>query len=61
MDGIYLPGWFTCTKWDDADTRKKKCSSMTFQEAKSFFSQQAAVLSQRRFQIASYVLDVSLL
>jgi len=59
-DGVYLPGWFICTKWDDADTRKKHCSPMTLQEAKTFFSRQAAALSQGGFQIESYVLDASL-
>lgn len=59
-DGIYLAGWFTCTKWDDADSRKKQCSPMTLEEAKNRFSLQAIGLSGGGFQIKSYVLDVSL-
>ncbi|PYT57412.1 MAG: hypothetical protein DMG35_20320 [Acidobacteria bacterium] len=59
-DGIYLAGWFTCTKWDDTDNRKNQCSPMNLAEAKDFFSQQATALSGGGFQIESYVLDVSL-
>jgi hypothetical protein len=59
-DGIYLAGWFSCTKWDDTDNRKNQCSPMNLAEARKFFSQQATTLSQGGFQIESYVLDASL-
>lgn len=59
-DGIYLAGWFTCTKWDATDKRKNQCSPMLLAEAKKFFSQQATAMSGDGFQIEGYVLDVSL-
>jgi hypothetical protein len=59
-DGIYLVGWFSCPKWDDADSRKKQCSAMTLSEAKSFLAKQAEALSGSGVQIESHVLDVSL-
>ena len=59
-DGIYLVGWFSCPKWDDTDSRKKQCSTMTLSEAKSFLAKQAEALSGSGVQIESHVLDVSL-
>jgi hypothetical protein len=58
-DGIYLVGWFTSTKWDDADSRQKHCCRMTLPEAIELFSQQSTALSQGGFQIESYLLDAS--
>jgi hypothetical protein len=59
-DGIYLVGWFSCTKWADSDPRKKECPRISLSEAKERFSQQAIALSMDGYNISSYVLDVSL-
>jgi hypothetical protein len=59
-NGLYLVAWFSCTKWSDADSRKKQCSLMPLPDARDFFSQQATTLSTSGSWIRSYVLDASL-
>jgi len=58
--GIYLVGWFSCPGWDLKDSRRKKCSRMSLEEAKEFFAGQAAALSVDGYAIKSYVLNLSL-
>ena len=59
-NGLYLVAWFSCTKWSDADPRKRTCSPMSLPDARDSFSQQASALSTGGFWVRSYVLDASL-
>lgn len=59
-NGIYLVGWFSCPGWDHKDSRKRKCSRMSLDEAKKFFAKQASDLSIDDYTIKSYVLNLSL-
>jgi hypothetical protein len=59
-DGIYMVGWFSCTKWSDEDHRKRRRSRMSLEEAKAFFRKQAIDLSNTDYNLRSYVLDISL-
>jgi hypothetical protein len=59
-NGLYLAAWFTCAKWDDADSRNKHLSPMSLSDARQFFSRQAMVVSTPTISIRSYVLDASL-
>lgn len=58
--GIYLTGWFSCAKWDDADIKKSRCLNLSLSEIKAALDQQARELSSDGYSIRSYVLDVSL-
>jgi len=58
--GIYLIGWFSGVKWKDQDPRKKQCPTISIEEARRRFSEQAKKLSLNGFDIKSYVLDCSL-
>jgi hypothetical protein len=58
--GIYLVGWFSSTKWKSSDSRQKRITGVTVEDAKRRLSQQAAELSTGGFDIRSYVLSVSL-
>jgi len=60
-NGIYLVGWFTGARWRDTDRRKGQCPRMTLSEAKEWFGQQAAELSEDSYLIRSYILELSLL
>jgi hypothetical protein len=59
-NGIYLVGWFSCSSWDRKDSRRRKCSRMSLDEAKEFFVEQAKGLSADGYAIKSYVLNLSL-
>lgn len=57
QSGIYLVGWFSCPKWDDGDSRKKQCPSMSLKDAQLRLERQARELSTGAYDIRSYVLD----
>ena len=59
-NGLYLVAWFSCTKWSEADSRKRHLSLRPLREARDCFSEQATTLSAGGFWIRSYVLDASL-
>jgi len=59
-DGIYLVGWFSCSKWDDTDHRKKQAPSILLSDAAKTLADQALKLSTEGYLIKSYVLDVAL-
>jgi hypothetical protein len=59
-NGLYLPVWFSSTKWSDTDPRKRQCARMSLNEAREFFARQAVELSAGGYYIRSYVLDASL-
>lgn len=60
QSGIYLVGWFSCAKWDDKDSRKTQCPSMSMNDARSRLEQQANELSTGAYDVRTYVLDCSL-
>jgi hypothetical protein len=59
-NGLYLVAWFSCAKWSENDSRKKRCSPLSLSEATDSVSRQAATLSSDNVQIRSYILDASL-
>ena len=59
-DGIYLVGWFACSKWTDDDSRKKKCRNVPVQALRESLEHQARELSVDGYNLKSYVLDASL-
>ncbi|MFZ2008650.1 MAG: hypothetical protein WAU76_01475, partial [Candidatus Sulfotelmatobacter sp.] len=59
-NGLYLVGWFSSPRWDEEDYRKKNIPNMSLEDARRFFSQQAADLSTDGYLIESYVLNLSL-
>jgi hypothetical protein len=60
QSGIYLVGWFSCAKWDDKDSRKTQCPSMSMNDARSRLEQQANELSTGAYDVRTYVLDCGL-
>jgi len=58
--GLYLVVWFLCSKWRDDEYRKRQTPSWTVQEASTFFTRQAEVLSQPGELLRSFVLDAAL-
>jgi len=58
QDGLYLVGWFSCSKWDDG--RQKFAPKMSVDKAKDFFNRQAAELSQDGLNVRAVVLDTAL-
>ena len=60
QSGIYLVGWFSCPKWDDGDSRKKQCPSMSLKDAQLRLERQARELSTGAYDIRSYVLDCTM-
>jgi len=59
-NGIFLVGWFLGGSWDDADSRKKSSPKISIREARQLFSSQAHDLSQKGFQVVSFVMDTSI-
>jgi hypothetical protein len=58
--GLYLIGWFNCSKWDQADHRCKDSPKYSLSEAKTRFANQAASLCTEEILIKSYVLNLSI-
>jgi len=60
--GLYLVGWFLCSKWDDNHYQKKDSLKLNFsiKEAQAFFDQQATDLSCDPIHIQAFVLDTGL-
>ena len=58
-NGIYLVGWFLCSKWT-RDYHARKCPRISIAQADEQFAQQAIDLSTNGYQIKSYILDLSL-
>jgi len=60
--GIYLIGWFNCDKWNDPkDSRHKKTSKLSLEQAQDKFAKQAQELSSKTsFRVNSIVLDTRL-
>jgi hypothetical protein len=60
QSGLYLVGWFSCTKWKEDDPRKQQCPHMSIVKAKEQLAEQAASLSKDGVDIRCYVLDLAL-
>lgn len=60
--GLYLVGWFLCSKWDGGHYQKKDTLKLNLssKEAQAFFDQQAADLSCDPIHIQAFVLDAGL-
>ncbi len=60
--GLYLVGWFLCSKWDSGHYQKKDTLklNLSIQEARAFFDQQATDLSCDSIYIQAFVLDAGL-
>jgi hypothetical protein len=58
--GLYLVGWFLCTKWMKEDYRKDQTPNWTIDEARRFFSKQACDLSVNGLTLKAFVLDTGL-
>jgi hypothetical protein len=57
--GIYLVGWFGKSRWDDRDSRKKKCRKCSIDEARNHFRAQAIDIPIIKGNVRSVVLDLS--
>jgi len=60
QNGVYLVGWFSCAKWKEDDSRKKRASRMSIVDARELLSRQGAALSNEGIGIRSHVLDLAL-
>lgn len=58
--GLYLVGWYFCNLWDDEDPRKAKTPKWSLDEARTFFKNQSAELSQDGKTPRAFVLDARL-
>lgn len=58
--GLYLVGWFNCTQWDPADSRKAKVPKHTKEEAQRRFNAQVAGLSAGSVSVRAVVMDTAL-
>jgi hypothetical protein len=58
LHGIYLVAWFDAG-WDSSDPRRKHALRWSLAEARLFFEQQAAVLSQGARVVQAFLLDCS--
>ena len=58
--GLYLVGWFKCSKWDKTDHRYKTSPTYGFSKAKARFESQAASLCTEEIFLESYVLNLSI-
>jgi hypothetical protein len=43
--GLYLVGWYNCDQWDDQDYRKKRSPTLSIDEARERFEEQAKMPS----------------
>jgi hypothetical protein len=58
--GMYLVGWFICPQWDATDSRRKQTPSISIQQARCQFQQQAAKLSDGQRTIEALVINAAL-
>jgi hypothetical protein len=58
--GLYVVGWFVCPKWTKKDYRHGQTPKWTLDEARGFFSKQAANLSTDSLILKAFVLDLGL-
>lgn len=58
--GLYLIGWFNCSKWDKTDHRCKASPKYSLSKAKVRFEDQAASLCTDEILLKSYVLNLSI-
>jgi len=59
--GLYLVGWFLCEKWRQSnDYRYERTPKWTLEKARTFFGEQAELLSDGNTNLKAYVLDAGL-
>jgi predicted NACHT family NTPase len=58
--GLYVVGWFLCPKWTNQDYRRAQTPKWTLDEARHFFSEQAANLSTDGLILKAFVMDLGL-
>jgi hypothetical protein len=59
--GLYVVGWFLCSRWNDpGDRRKAKTPRWNLSQARKFFEQRASCLSQTGIAVKSFVLNTSI-
>ncbi len=58
--GLYLIGWFNCSKWDKSESRYGKAPIISLDQAREKFAKQAVQLSQGGVNVRSFVLNSSL-
>jgi hypothetical protein len=58
--GIYLVGWFLCSSWSKADSRRRSLKFKTVQQLGSHIVKQAQTLSSAERKIRAVALDASL-
>lgn len=60
--GIYLVGWFNCTRWSNSDDRKQRAEKLcpNLRDTRQKLDNAAADLSKAAIRVQSVVLDTSL-
>lgn len=58
--GLYLVGWYDCSKWDPAHKSKISIPWSSIEEAQEALNKQAAALSEEGYVVRAFVLDVRL-
>jgi hypothetical protein len=60
--GIYLVGWFNCTRWFNSDDRKQRAEKLcpNLRDTRQKLDKAAADLSKASIRVQSVVLDTSL-
>lgn len=58
--GLYVVGWFRCSKWSGDDHRLSQTPDWSVKQARNFFDDQADQLSDHDTTVKAVVLDLSL-
>jgi hypothetical protein len=60
QEGIYVVGWFPCNQWHSDDSRKRKTPDWPYEQATTFFHNQAEEISSGALRIRAAVLNAAL-
>jgi hypothetical protein len=58
--GLYLVGWFNCTRWTESDYRKRNAPAMSLAAARIQFDTKAAEISTHGKVVRAFILDTAL-
>ncbi|MBN2308978.1 MAG: hypothetical protein JXR94_08415 [Candidatus Hydrogenedentes bacterium] len=58
--GLYLVGWFSCEQWDEDDSRRRRCTRLTAQQARTKLDRCAAGLRSGSLDARAFVMDIGL-
>ncbi len=60
--GVYLVGWFICSKWREpsAATRRRQVPAWSIEKARAYFEEKASQLAQAGRFVGAVVLDIGL-